>query len=102
MRAPQTSQKSSLAESWPAGHAVIAYPPPWPVDSFGSHWWQNMRSERKTPGLSIHTERKTQVSGRAVGAIGVGRSADFRSPHRYRSTAAAALRPSAMAQTISD
>ena len=26
MRVPQTSQKSSLAESWPSGHLTIAYP----------------------------------------------------------------------------
>ena len=27
MRVPQTSQKSSPAESWPSGHAAIAHPP---------------------------------------------------------------------------
>jgi hypothetical protein len=32
---------------------------------------QNMRSARMTPGLSIQRRAKAQVSGRAVGAIGM-------------------------------
>src|SRR3954451_13898235 len=50
------------------------------------------------PGL-LYPRRETQVSGRAVGGIGAGSSLV---PPRKLSTAAAALRPSAMAQTISD
>src|SRR5260370_42124676 len=52
--------------------------------------------------VRLATARAAQESGLAVGAIGAGRPADSRSPHRYASTAAAALRPSAMAHTIRD
>src|SRR5260370_16028409 len=104
---PQTSQKSSLAESWPRGHAVIPYrpfDPPIPLGLIGRicdlrYYHSPFASPRS---VRLATARAAQDSGLAVGAIGAGRPADSWSPHRYASTAAAALRPSAMAQTIID